>query len=225
MPDFTFWETDMFKAAVFDMDGVLLDTEKVYRLCWKKNGMSIGLSEEEMELLCEKIAGGTKKHNAGVFKEKMGEDFDYTEFRKKTMQMFEEYLLQHGIDVKRGVEKTLRTLKERGIRMALATSTDRILAIDRLTKTGLYSFFDAAVFGDEIEYGKPEPDIYLKACEKLRVQPKEAVGVEDSINGILSASSAGLYTVMVVDLIRPNAVTKEKAAKTYYHIADLLELF
>lgn len=215
----------MFKAVVFDMDGVLLDTEKVYRLSWKKNGMDIGIPEAEMDIICEKVAGGTKKHNAKVFQEKMGEDFDYLEFRKKTFSMFEEYLLEHGIDVKPGVPETLRALKEKGIRLGLATSTERTNAIDRLTKTGLYEFFDEKVFGDEIENGKPDPDIYLRACEKLGVKPEEAIGVEDSINGVIASSTAGLYTVMVVDLIQPNDLTREKAANIYYNISDILELF
>lgn len=215
----------MFKAVVFDMDGVILDTEKVYRLSWKKNGVDIGIPETEMEKLCERIAGGTKKHNAGVMKERMGEDFDYLEFRRKVMEMFEAYLEEHGIDVKPGVPETLHALKEMGIRLGLATSTYRTLAIDRLTKVGLYEYFDEKVFGDEIENGKPNPDIYLKACEKLGVRPEEAIGVEDSINGVLSASAAGLHTVMVVDLIQPNDLTREKAANIYYHFSDILNLF
>lgn len=215
----------MFKAAVFDMDGVLLDTEKVYRLCWKKNGMDIGISEAEMEVICERIAGGTKKHNGRVFKERMGEDFDYLAFRAKTMEMFEAYLVEHGIDVKPGVPETLKALKDMGVRLGLATSTYKTLAINRLTKTGLYEFFDEKVFGDEIEDGKPKPDIYLRACEKLGVKPEEAIGVEDSINGVIASSSAGLHTVMVVDLIQPNEITREKAANTYDHFSDIMELF
>ena len=75
------------------------------------------------------------------------------------------------------------------------------------------------------ETRKPEPDIYLKACGKLGVNPDEAVAVEDSVNGIISASRAGLCTVMVVDLIKPNGITRERAYKTFYDIEDICSLF
>lgn len=214
-----------YNAVVFDMDGVLTDTEKVYRQCWTRNGMSEGLTAEQMKVVCDRLAGGTRATNALVVKEYLGEDFDYIPFRKKTMDMFQEYIDEHGIDLKSNVVSTLTELKKRGVKMALATSTDRQKAVDRLTRTGLIDFFDETVCGDEIEKGKPHPDIYLKACEKLKVSPDRAVAVEDSVNGVISASDAGLCTVMVVDLIKPNDITNERADKTCYNIQEILELF
>ena len=214
-----------YNAVVFDMDGVLTDTEKVYRQCWTMNGMSEGLTAQQMKAVCDRLAGGTRATNALVVKEYLGEDFDYIPFRKKTMDMFQEYIDEHGIDLKSNVVSTLTELKRRGVKMALATSTDRQKAVDRLTRTGLIDFFDETVCGDEVERGKPHPDIYLKACEKLKVSPDRAVAVEDSVNGVISASDAGLCTVMVVDLIMPNDTTNERTDKTCYNIKEILELF
>ena len=172
----------MYKAVVFDMDGVLIDTEKIYRLCWKKNGMSIGIPENEMETVCDRVAGGNKTSNARVFKAIMGEDFDYLAFRQITLELFDEYVVEHGIDIKPHVAETLRFLRDKGIKIALATSTERARAEKRLMDVGIAEYFDEKVCGNEIAHGKPEPDIYLKACEKLQVDPEDAVAVEDSVN-------------------------------------------
>ena len=161
------------RAVAFDMDGVLIDSEKVYRMCWLKNGLSIGIPENEMSKICDRMAGGTKKTNAHVMKEKMGEDFDYLAFRQRTVDMVEAYLNEHGVELKHGVIETLKTLKARGIKMAVATSTDRERAEDKLIRSGLLPYFDDVICGDEIERGKPYPDIYLKACEKLGTKPEE----------------------------------------------------
>lgn len=215
----------MYKAVVFDMDGVLIDTEKIYRMCWKKNGMSIGIPEDEMETVCDRVAGGNKTSNGRVFKEIMGEDFDYLAFRARTMELFDEYASEHGIEIKPGVRETLELLRARNVRIALATSTARELAEKRLEQVGILKYFDEKVCGDEIINGKPAPDIYLKACEKLGVHPGDAVGVEDSINGVIAADTAGLYTVMVVDLIKPNEITEKHADKVYYNMKEMQELF
>lgn len=215
----------MYKAVVFDMDGVLVDTEKIYRLSWKKNGMSIGIPEYEMETVCDRVAGGNKASNARVFKDIMGDDFDYPAFRQRTMDLFDEYVAEHGIDIKPDVKATLEFLKNRGIKIALATSTERSKAEQRLRAVGICDYFDEKVCGNEIAHGKPEPDIYLKACEMLGVAPEDAVAVEDSVNGVVSADRAGLYTVMVVDLVRPNETTEQHADQTYYNIRDMWSLF
>ena len=196
------------RAVAFDMDGVLIDSEKVYRMCWLKNGLSIGIPENEMSKICDRMAGGTKKTNAHVMKEKMGEDFDYLAFRQRTVDMVEAYLNEHGVELKHGVIETLKTLKARGIKMAVATSTDRERAEDKLIRSGLLPYFDD-----------------VKACEKLGTKPEETVGVEDSINGVTASHDAGLYTLMVIDLIQPDEETKKKADRISNDIFELTELF
>lgn len=139
--------------------------------------------------------------------------------------MVEAYLNEHGVELKHGVIETLKTLKARGIKMAVATSTDRERAEDKLVRSGLLPYFDDVICGDEIERGKPYPDIYLKACEKLGTKPEETVGVEDSINGVTASHDAGLYTLMVIDLIQPDEETKKKADRISNDIFELTELF
>ena len=215
----------MHKAVVFDMDGVLVDTEKIYRQSWKKNAATIGMSEDEMEHWCDWIAGGNTESKARLFKSIRGEDFDYLAFRQRTMDLFNEHVAKYGIDIKPYVEDTLKFLKEKGIKIAVATSTSRDRAMQRLESVHIAEYFDEMVCGDEIAKGKPDPDIYYRACEKLGIEPEMAVAVEDSLNGIVSASVAGLYTVMVVDLIKPNETTEEYADETLYDIRDMWSLF
>jgi len=215
----------MYKAVVFDMDGVLVDTEKIYRQSWKKNAATIGMSEDEMEIWCDWIAGGNTESNARLFKSIRGEDFDYLAFRQRTMNLFNEHVAKYGIDIKPYVEDTLKFLKEKGIKIAVATSTSRDRAKQRLESVHIAEYFDEMVCGDEIVKGKPDPDIYYRACEKLGIEPKMAVAVEDSMNGLVSASIAGLHTVMVVDLIKPNETTEEYADETLYDIRDMWRLF
>ncbi len=215
----------MYKAVVFDMDGVLIDTEKIYRQSWKKNAATIGMSEDEMEHWCDWIAGGNTESNARLFKSIRGEDFDYLAFRQRTMDLFNEHVAKYGIDIKPYVEDTLKFLKEKGIKIAVATSTSRDRAMQRLESVHIAEYFDEMVCGDEIAKGKPDPDIYYRACEKLGIEPEMAVAVEDSMNGVVSASVAGLYTVMVVDLIKPNETTEEYADETLYDIRDMWSLF
>lgn len=212
----------MKTAIVFDMDGVLADTEKLYRMHWIKAGEEIGKSRELMDEISSRIAGGTREHTNCVFREYFGNDFDVEGFRVRTYEMMDAYIAQHGIECKPGVKEFLPFLKERGVKLAVATSTKEERARKNLERLGLLSYFDELVFGDSIEKGKPNPDIYLKACELLKVKPEEAVAVEDSINGMKSCMAAGMVSVMVIDLILPTEEVKKGADRIYQSMTELM---
>ncbi len=214
----------MKKAVVFDMDGVLLDTEKIYRMHWKKAGATFGKSESEMDRVCRLIAGGTTDHTKQVFAEEFGEEFPYMECRERTYRMMEEYIADNGIELKPGVLEVLAHLKENHLKMAVATSTKQEIAEKRLKMTGIYDYFDQLVYSNMVSRGKPNPDIYLKACEMLKVAPEDAIGVEDSINGVKACHAAGLYTVMVIDLIKPDRDIFPYCNQIYGSMKEMLEL-
>lgn len=214
----------MKKAVVFDMDGVLLDTEKIYRMHWKKAGAAFGKSENEMDRVCRLIAGGTTDHTRQVFAGEFGEDFPYMECRELTYRLMEEYIAAHGIELKPGVTEVLEHLKENRLKIAVATSTKQELAQKRLRLTGIYDYFDRLVYSDMVSRGKPNPDIYLKACELLEVAPEDAIGVEDSINGVKACHAAGLYTVMVIDLIQPDKDVFPYCDQIYASMKEMLDL-
>ena len=214
----------MKKAVVFDMDGVLLDTEKIYRMHWKKAGATFGKSESEMDRVCRLIAGGTTDHTKQVFAEEFGEEFPYMECRELTYRMMEEYIADNGIELKPGVLEMLGHLKENRLKIAVATSTKQEIAEERLKMTGIYDYFDQLVYSNMVSRGKPNPDIYLKACEMLKVAPEDAIGVEDSINGVKACHAAGLYTVMVIDLIKPDRDIFPYCNQIYGSMKEMLEL-
>lgn len=215
----------MFQAVIFDMDGVIFDTEKIYRMCEMEEGRKYNFPANKIEILCEKIAGGTKEGNKKHFEALFGTEIDYYTYREGVIKGVDRYGEEHGFDLKPGVTELLSFLKERGIKIALATSTKRERAEKHLKRHNIYPYFDEIVYGDMIQNGKPAPDIYLAACEKLGVKPEEAIGVEDSINGVISSGTAGLHTVMVVDLIKPNDVVRQYASDIFYIITDIKGLF
>ncbi len=214
----------MFKAVVFDMDGVITDTEKLYRRFQMEEGLSRGIPEDVMTKACDRIAGGNKYSNKAPFEEIVGRGIDYFEFREKLIAKLDAHILANGVELKYGVVEMLEYLKKKGIKIGLATSTVRERAIGYLTSHKIYDYFDKLIFGDMVENGKPAPDIYLKACQELGVLPEEAVAVEDSINGIKSAGAAGMYPVMVIDLIMPNDEIKHIAKQVYKDMTKLKEI-
>lgn len=214
----------MFKAVVFDMDGVITDTEKLYRKYQLEEGRSRGITDEEMLQVCLAIAGGNKYTNKPKFEAIVGRGIDYFEYREKMMARLDNHIKMYGVELKPGVKEILQYLKDKGIKIGLATSTIRDRAMGYLIDHDIYKYFDKLIFGDMVEHGKPAPDIFLKACEELGVAPEETIAVEDSINGIKSSHAAGTYPVMVVDLIEPNEEVIPLAKKIYRIITDLKEL-
>ncbi|MCM1271993.1 MAG: HAD family phosphatase [Clostridium sp.] len=215
---------NQFEAVIFDMDGVIFDTEKLYRKYQLLEGKKRGIPDEVMNRACERIAGGNKYTNKKPFEDIVGRNIDYFEFREHVMEGLDNHIREFGVDIKDGVKELLSYLREREVKIGLATSTARERATLYLKTHEIYDYFDKLIFGDMIENGKPAPDIYLKACELLCVEPKRAIAVEDSLNGIKSAGLAGTYPVMVIDLILPNEEVKPYIKKVYNKIIEVEEL-
>ncbi len=214
----------MKKAVVFDMDGVIFDSEKLYRKHWMLTAKEYNIPEDEMRKLCDLIAGATRDRNEKLMKSRYGEDFDYDAFRMATMNRMDEEVKKNGLELKPGVKELFDFLKENGYKIGLATSTQKERAEGNLRNAGLLDYFDYIMYGGIVKNGKPAPDIYLKACEGLLVEPSEAIGIEDSINGVKSSAAAGLYTIMVVDLIQPTDEIKELAAHIFDSLIDVKNL-
>jgi len=188
------------KAVIFDMDGLMIDSERIVQLAWKIVGERLGygdLGEDIYHTMGLSVVGREK-----YFINKYGEKFPFQKFLTEYRKEYYEYVNKNGIDAKPGLYRLLKTLKQLGIPMAVATSTSRESAMKNLEAKNITSYFAGFVCGDMVTESKPSPEIYLKACELIGVDPKNAIALEDSFNGIKAAYAAGMMPVMVPDLIK-----------------------
>lgn len=187
------------KAVVFDMDGVLFDTERLCMDMWSKVADARGLSG--MIQVGYDSIGRNENDTRALALAAFGEDFDFEDFRLEVSRMCHDYMQRQGIPVKKGVTELLDFLREQGYRIALASSTRKESVLRNLERAGITAYFEEIISGDMVEHSKPRPDIYLLACEKLGVKPESAYAIEDSPNGIRAAHGAGMRPIMVPDLI------------------------
>ena len=209
------------KALVFDMDGVLLDSESVCDVIWERLAAEMGLPN--IQAAIAENRGCNEALMAKNLTDRYGPDFDCPKFFKDFSVHFHKVEFSQGIPLLPHVRETLDYLKGRGYRLALATSTRRTTATRQLKTVGIFDFFEAWAFGDEIEHSKPAPDIYLKAARELGVEPFACAGVEDSPNGIRSVHAAGFKAIMVPDRIEPDDEMKKLCWKIVKPISMLRE--
>lgn len=209
-------------AVIFDMDGLMLDTEnltfQLYRDTMKEKNYDLTLE------LFKKTIGLRSADTKKIYEEYFGSEYDYDYFRNRNMELFWQVSEQKGIPKKKGLDELLEYLNKNNIPCAVATSTSEKSASRILKETGIYKFFDAFVYGDMIENGKPAPDIYLKAAELLSVSPENCIGIEDSYNGIKAVHSAGMKAVMIPDLLEPSEEIKPLVYRQFSSLDEVVDL-
>jgi HAD superfamily hydrolase (TIGR01509 family) len=189
---------DALQAVLFDMDGLLLDTERLARDIWYAVARERGYELTDaiyLPILGTNVAG-TKR----VIQDAFGHATPVDAMHREKHHRLEAAIRAGQVPVKPGASALLDTLSARGIRAAVATSTGHALARLKLQVTGLLPRFEALAGGDEVTHGKPAPDVYLLAAARLGVNPARCLALEDSANGVRAARAAGMPVIMVPDL-------------------------
>lgn len=189
----------MGNTVIFDLDGVIFDSEQVVRQGWRYAAERLQLGQvDQLFLQC---VGTNHIFTEQLLRRQFGGQFSYEAFRQYTREFFYRYTDEHGLPVKPGVRELMDYLKAGGYRIGLASSSTLQYILNGLRQAQLIDYFEVIVSGEHLERSKPEPDIYLLACEKMAVAPAEAYAIEDSYNGIRAASRAGMQPIMVPDLL------------------------
>ena len=193
------------KALLFDMDGLVLDTEKLYTRFWQEAAHACGFPMTKEQAL------GMRSLNRGAGADKLrsyfGDSVDYETVRNKRIELMDAFVAENGVEVKPGIRELLSYAKEQSLKTAITTSSPMERTRGYLSQVGLVDAFDELVSGYMVEKGKPEPDIYLYAAKILGVSPDECMVLEDSPAGILAAHRAGCIPVMIPDQDEPDAET------------------
>ena len=188
------------KAIIFDMDGVILDSESISDITWRKAAEEKGLSvNDEILNACR---GSNKNDTIQTLKKYYGSNFDSEAFLERTSELFHEIEEKDGIPLLPYAKEILEYLKPR-YRLSLASSTRGPTVERQLRAAGVIDFFETRTTGEMVEHSKPNPEIYLMACKSIGMNPEDCAAVEDSLNGIRSAYAADLKPVMVIDKVQP----------------------
>tara|TARA_B100000586_G_scaffold35608_1_gene22886 strand:+ start:1155 stop:1853 length:699 start_codon:yes stop_codon:yes gene_type:complete len=213
------------QAIVFDMDGTLIDSERLQLQCFMEMTEKYGYeARDEIYLQCIGATGAVARN---ILVDAYGPQFPLQEVLTDWRERYEELLASGALQLKEGARLMLETATSQGIPCALATQTRRVLTEKKLQLTGVLDYFDALVTGDDVQRGKPDPEHYIVAAAKLGAEPEACWALEDSENGVRSALSAGCVVYQIPDLV-PVSATYTNLGQTILNslveVAEILEI-
>ena len=209
----------MIKAIIFDMDGLMIDSERVTFECYQEilKGMNLTMDEEFYKTLLGKPIKGIYQRFYDVY----GNDFPIENVIQDVHQLMAERFETEGVPVKKGLVELLHYLKDNNYKTIVATSSNRDRVDKILAQAKITEFFDDSICGDEVTKGKPNPEVFLKSCQKLGVNFDEAIVLEDSEAGIQASYDANIKVICIPDMKYPE---KQYEEKTFKILKDLTEV-
>ncbi|MBP3656393.1 MAG: HAD family phosphatase [Clostridia bacterium] len=210
------------KGVAFDLDGTLLDTETLYKRFWVEAAVRMGYPMRDEHALM--IRATQAELAQQILREHVDPEFDFYGVRELRRVIMEEYVDEHGVEPKDGMYELLDALKARGVRMVVATATqpDRARKYLRMVKADHY--FDEIICASMVPHGKPAPDIYLLAAERMGLRPDQALAVEDAPSGIRSAHAAGMHRVLIPDQDEPGEELRALCEYVLPSLRDLIDM-
>ncbi len=209
-------------GVLFDMDGVVIDSEKLYTRFWMEGAQALGYPMTREQALQLRSLG--RDLGQSKLESFFGPGVSYPEVRAKRIELMEAHIAVHGIGEKPGIRELLAYLKEAGIPCAITSSSSIPLIQRHLSNLGLLEGFTALCSGRDVPKGKPWPDIYLAGAKAIGCKPGECLAVEDSPAGIESAWRAGCLPIIVPDQDQPTAETLQMCFAKADSLADIREL-
>ena len=212
-------DTKMIKAIIFDMDGLMIDSERVTFECYQERlkDMNLTMDEEFYKTLLGKPIKGIYQRFYDVY----GNDFPIENVIQDVHQLMAERFETEGVPVKKGLVELLHYLKDNNYKTIVATSSNRDRVDKILAQAKITEFFDDSICGDEVTKGKPNPEVFLKSCQKLGVNVDEAIVLEDSEAGIQASYDANIKVICIPDMKYPE---KQYEEKTFKILKDLTEV-
>ncbi|MER2152202.1 MAG: HAD family phosphatase [Candidatus Limivicinus sp.] len=217
-------EPRQMQAVIFDMDGVIFDSEKLYIDCCVEAADRFGMAN--IVETCYRCIGVTVPVTLQILVDTYGDRALVDRFREAAGALFLEKMRAGLLAVKPGVRELLEYLKDCSVRTAVASSTYTDIVERELSDAGILPFFDRIVGGDQVSRSKPNPDIFLRAAETLDTAPEACLVIEDSYNGIRAAKAAGMRAIMVPDLLQPDEEMRSLAdqiSPSLLHVLDSLQ--
>ena len=211
----------MIKAIIFDMDGLMIDSERVTFECYQEilKGMNLTMDEEFYKTLLGKPLKGIYQRFYDVY----GNDFPIEDVIKDVHALMAKRFETEGVPIKTGLKSLLEYLKENNYKTIVATSSNRDRVDTILSQAQITDYFDDSICGDEVTKGKPNPEVFLKSCQKLGVNVDEAIVLEDSEAGIQASYDAGIKVICIPDMKYPEKQYEEKTFKILKDLNDVTE--
>lgn len=207
----------MIEAVIFDMDGLMFDTERLSKEIWQKCGKNHGYTFSDE--IFDRIIGVNSNSAEKIFKETYGEGLPYGEIRGEKSRIMGNEIKKNGIKIKKGLYECIRYLKNNNITIAIASSSSESIINFYLKSANLLNVFDYIVSGETLLNSKPDPEIFIRCCKKMNVNKENTLILEDSVNGIKAANNANIKVIYIPDLAK---LPEEVEKMAYEKVENLL---